>query len=286
MHKDKPITFIARTREEIIEASTSKYCPVSINMALKEIINSDNNEKFAVVGLPCHIQGIRNAMAKVKNLEKKIILCLGLFCAKGVSFLGSEYLFRKMNIDVKKIKNISYRGNGWPGKLSISMDEVSDPIEIEYPIIYEYFSFFQFWRCNFCPDASCELSDISFADAWLPRYMSADKIGRSIVVTRTDAGDKIIRSMANQGIIDLNSISYDDVLKSQDCFIWKKRDLIARQKIAEIFRRDVPKNCCNNMYTHLPLKSYPISLVSLVLREIALDRRLWPILDLFHKGRY
>ncbi|MCK4734712.1 MAG: 4Fe-4S binding protein, partial [Methanophagales archaeon] len=40
MKKDSPLEpepFIARTREEIIEASKSKYCPVPANIALKEI---------------------------------------------------------------------------------------------------------------------------------------------------------------------------------------------------------------------------------------------------------
>ncbi|MDO5836349.1 MAG: coenzyme F420 hydrogenase/dehydrogenase beta subunit N-terminal domain-containing protein, partial [Methanobacterium sp.] len=36
----KPEPFIARTRQEIVEASQSKYCPVPVNLALKEILNA------------------------------------------------------------------------------------------------------------------------------------------------------------------------------------------------------------------------------------------------------
>ena len=55
----KPEPFIAKTREEIIDASKSKYCPVSTNIVIKEILKYDG--KIAVVGLPCHINGIRIA---------------------------------------------------------------------------------------------------------------------------------------------------------------------------------------------------------------------------------
>ena len=47
-----PEPFIARTREEILSAARSKYCPVPANMALKEIMQAGEGERFAVVGLP------------------------------------------------------------------------------------------------------------------------------------------------------------------------------------------------------------------------------------------
>src|SRR5690606_36009483 len=81
MNKESPLQpqpFIARTKEEIIEASTSKYCPVPANMALKEILSSDV-EKVAVVGLPCHIMGIRKAEMKNNLLKNKIVLHMGIF---------------------------------------------------------------------------------------------------------------------------------------------------------------------------------------------------------------
>lgn len=283
MYKDKTVAFIAHTRDEIIDASTSKYCPVSIDVALKEIVNSENSERFAVVGLPCHIQGMRNAASKIKNLDKRIVLYLGLFCAKGVSFLGSDYTFKKFNIKNENIIKLSYRTRGWPGKFFCCTTQEEIKVEKNYKDIYKKFSFFEPWRCNLCPDASCELGDISFGDAWLPRFMSSDKIGRSLLVTRTDTGAKIIKSMADQGHINLNPVSYEDVLKSQNDFIWKKRDLIARQKIAGIIGRQIPLNQCDNMYPNAPIKSYAISFVSFVLREIALNKRLWPILDVYHK---
>jgi len=80
MKSDNPLEpepFIARTKEDIIEASKSKYCPVPVNVVIRKILNSHDNEKFAIVGLPCHINGIRKAEQINKKLRKKI--CLNYF---------------------------------------------------------------------------------------------------------------------------------------------------------------------------------------------------------------
>ena len=67
----EPEPFIARTKSEIIEASKSKYCPVPANIAINEILKSKKDEKFAVVGLSCHIQGLRKAEQINKKLKDK-----------------------------------------------------------------------------------------------------------------------------------------------------------------------------------------------------------------------
>ena len=60
----EPKVFVARNKHEIISASGSKYCPVPLNSGLKKILNEEG--KFAVVGLPCHIHGIR----KFEKIQK------------------------------------------------------------------------------------------------------------------------------------------------------------------------------------------------------------------------
>jgi coenzyme F420 hydrogenase subunit beta len=99
--KDNPLEpepFIARTKEEVIEATKSKYCPVPVNIVLKEILNSKEGEKFAVVGLPCHIHGIRKAEQINKKLKEKIVLHIGIFCSHTPNFWGTELLFERMKI--------------------------------------------------------------------------------------------------------------------------------------------------------------------------------------------
>ena len=50
---------------EPVSATKSKYCPVPANVRIKKILR--RNGKFAVVGLPCHIHGVRKAEMLNKN---------------------------------------------------------------------------------------------------------------------------------------------------------------------------------------------------------------------------
>ena len=122
MKKDNPLEpepFIAGTKEEIIEASRSKYCPVPANIALKEILESKEGERFAVVGLPCHIHGIRKAEIINKKLKEKIVLHIGIFCSHAPNFWGTELLLERMSIKREEVIKLDYRGEGWPGSMKI-----------------------------------------------------------------------------------------------------------------------------------------------------------------------
>src|SRR5690606_5224806 len=126
MKKDRPLEpepFIARTREEIIEASKSKYCPVPANIALKKILEANDGERFAVVGLPCHIQGIRKAQKYNKKLQKRISICLALLCAHADNFHASKFVLNKWDIDPLDIEAIDYRGHGWPGSMIVRLND-------------------------------------------------------------------------------------------------------------------------------------------------------------------
>ncbi|MBM4027161.1 MAG: 4Fe-4S dicluster domain-containing protein [Planctomycetes bacterium] len=70
--------FIARTPEEILAAACSQYGPVATNTLLQEILAGD--DRVAVVGLPCQIQGIRKAERRIPKLARQIRYRIGLAC--------------------------------------------------------------------------------------------------------------------------------------------------------------------------------------------------------------
>lgn len=62
--QDSPLlvkTFIATTREDIISARSSKYAPVTLNRVAQDI-KAASGSRYVIVGLPCHIQGLRKLM--------------------------------------------------------------------------------------------------------------------------------------------------------------------------------------------------------------------------------
>jgi len=217
MKKDRPLEpepFIARTKEEIISARCAKYCPVPANIMLKEILNSKDNERFAVVGIPCHIHGIRKAEIASKKLQEKIVLRIGLFCTNGVSFLGNYAALKKMNIQKEKVKFINYRfGNFPPAKTLIELDTNTEIID-----------HLRFWnalysggvsaippRCKLCIDQTNELADISIGSGWFP-YRKYKQINQSVCISRTSFGETFIQRInSEKKIINISEIIPKDL---------------------------------------------------------------------------
>ena len=262
MKKDSPLEpdpFIARTREEIIEASKSKYCPVPANIALKKILNSNEGEKFAVVGLPCHIHGIRKAECINKKLKEKIVLHLSLFCNHTPTFLATEFLLKKANVKKEKVKRIYYRGEGWPGRTKIELENSNLLLPSSWKFVGSYF--FTPLRCFLCSDGVGELSDLSFADAWLPEF-TEDKIGNSIIISRSESGEKLLQLLESRKEVDLAKISAKKVIQSfQRMLSFKKLNIEARIRL---FNKDIKyDNTSKSNYLDFFLALFPFVSVKL-----------------------
>lgn len=235
MKKDNPMepeSFIARTKKEIIESSTSKYCPVPANMALKEILDAPSNEKFAVVGLPCHIQGIKNAEKINKKLKNKILFHLGLFCHHGTNFIGTNFFIKGMNVDKTRIRHLYYRGEGWPGNFRVILTDNQVKKDLDFFILPSLY-FFTPKSCFRCNDALSELADISFGDAWLPEIQEKDDVGTSIVISRNKKSDRLLQILDEECEIKLKPIKSFEVIESQrSALYFKKKNLKARKGIS------------------------------------------------------
>jgi len=245
MKRDNPLepeSFMARTKEDILEASKSKYCPVPTNIALKEILKEEG--KFAAVGLPCHIYGIRKAESVNTKLRERIILHFGIFCSHTDSFKGTEFLFSKLGIRREEVTGISYRGGGWPGGIQINLTNGTQKCILnQSPLWSTIFSsfFFSPSRCLLCNDVTNELTDISFGDAWLPEIMATEREGKSIVIARSAQGEALLHRASSKGIIELQALDAKEVIRSQKTFLhFKKVNLGARIRLRELFGRKLP----------------------------------------------
>lgn len=247
MKKDRPLeteVVMARTRKEILDASKSKYCPIASNEALKQILKK--NGRFAVVGLPCHIHGIRKAEEVCKILKERIVLRIGLMCSHMVSFAGTEFILEKLGIDKKQVKALSYRGNGWPGGMSV---EVNDGSNFSIPLLGTWNSYWSIFsshfftpiRCEMCPDQTAELADISLGDAWLPE-LRHDRIGESIIVTRTKIAEDILSLASSTKAISVMAVDPAKVRQTQGLNLKFKKDFLgSRLLMLRLFGYQTPK---------------------------------------------
>ncbi len=272
-----PEPIVARTVTEIVEASKSKYCPVPANVALREILESSSDDRFAVVGLPCHIHGLRKAEMVHERLRRRIRLHFGLFCGTGLNFLATEFLLKRMAITTQDVVEIQYRGEGWPGKLTIR-DMDGRRITVPY---MDYFNFrlgpFINWRCRVCPDRTNFLSDISFGDAWNRMTESRNSPGESIVISRTPIGDDLLRESAKAGLIDVFQTRREEIVKSQALYD-KQLEVSSRIGLARRLGHNLPEYGIDLGKPRV--LAYPRMMIEQLLSFVACNH-LWGILDTY-----
>jgi len=241
MKKDNPLEpepFIAKTKKEIISGRGSKYCPVPVNVGLKGILSSKKNEKIAVVGLPCHIQGIRKAEEVLPELKKRIILHIGLFCNHTPNFSATKVLLEKFKIRPEKILKLDYRGEGWPGKMKIRTKNKDFLISDYWSIIGS--PKFTAKRCKLCTDATAELADISCGDAWLPEFLK-DRTGTSIIIIRSPISRQILEFMKRENRLNFKkTVTYKVILSQRGVLDYKKIEVPIRIRIRKLFSKNNP----------------------------------------------
>jgi len=201
-HPLQPKVYIARTREEVLEAQQSKYLPVPTAAIIKEILKEDG--RFAVVALPCHIHGIRLAQQKMPRVKKRIVLQIGLICGFHPSFTNTTYLVRRAGVkNFNEIKEIRYRDDTWPGGFNvIKKDGTNNMIHPVQEFFWAH-AVFERERCTTCTDAVAEFADIVAGDEWRGDGVVREdyKAGWSYVFTRTEEGSRVVDDLVAEGIL-------------------------------------------------------------------------------------
>ena len=234
----EPKPFIARTKEEIVLAARSKYCPVPAGVAVSKILASEG--RFAVVGLPCHIQAMRKAEQHLPKLRGRVRYHICIACSINFSFRGTEKLLRSLNIPPQSVETLEYRGRGWPGSLYVRRDDGHETV-VPYKDCYKQLSPYSLRRCTLCSDMLGELSDLSCGDAWVPDVMKRDKVGSSFVLTRTSEGEELLEAAAADEWVEVSDLDPRDLAASQGHALFKKRKLKARMALFRWTGKRVPK---------------------------------------------
>lgn len=281
MNEERPLEpepYIARTEGEIIEASRSKYCPVPANTALRQILEEDG--RYAVVGLPCHLHGLRKWEQLNKKLAGRIVLRVGIFCGYTYSFLATDYLLKEYGIGKDEVQQIFYRGEGWPGHAAIHLKNGDSRLIPTYDMYRTLELTFPPKRCLLCCDGAAELADISCGDAWLPEF-SGENPGVSMIITRTPEGQKAIDRAAESGSIAIRSATDEAAYLSQDDFRMKKRTINAIFSLARLSRQEIPSYTARlgkpeaaDYFRALALVTGPF---------IAPKRRWWHVIPILHR---
>lgn len=249
--KNLPYKFdvkISVTVDEIIRSSQSKYVLIPTNKIIKQLRQLKG--RYAYIGLPCQIQGMRKLEKICLELTSKICIYIGLFCGFNMYFEGTEFLIKKMGIKKDDIEKLEYRA-----KENITGFRVITKSNKKYFIDKDSYNYLNILyspkRCWLCYDFTSEFADISIGDAW-----GKNGKGWSRVIVRTAEGKKIIDELLLNENIYLEKSEENDIYTTQKQLLkYKKKWFWLRTKLmANIPNYNLPQkklSLCENFIAFL-----------------------------------
>jgi len=232
-------TFLSQSRDELLLRTGSRYSPASPCDSLDKIESAQTPCVF--IGKPCDVAGLRKAQRLKPELDRKVGLAIGIFCAGTPSTQAVLDFLKSKNINPEQVDEIRYRGKGWPGMFSVKLKgELSPSKNISY---YESWGFLQAYRpfrCYLCPDTTAEFADISCGDPWY-REIHDEAPGYSLVLVRTEKGRKILHEAMKNGYIILKKTNPELLEKSQKNQLLKRRAVWGRLLAMKMFALPTPQ---------------------------------------------
>ena len=232
---------LSRSRTDVMHAAGSRYAPSAPLGSLRQLL--ERGERFAFIGKPCDITALRRYARHDPRVGELIPYMLSFMCAGIPSIKGTYELLERLGADRSQLKSFRYRGDGWPGMARAVIHD-GEVFETDYnsswgEILGKHLQF----RCKICPDGTGEFADVVCADAWYgeegyPDFTERD--GRSLVISRTDQGEKLVREIMHAGVLSAEPIAVNDIALMQPYQVNRKQVVLGRV-IATLFaRRSAP----------------------------------------------
>jgi coenzyme F420 hydrogenase subunit beta len=232
----------SRTRAEVLDGAGSRYAASSplqsIDAALAE------GGRFAFVGKPCDVSALRQLAKSDPRVDQHIPFKLSFYCGGLPSSQGAERIIRAMGLEPASVISFRYRGNGWPG-LTVAETADGRTGEMQYADSWgRHLSREVQFRCKICPDAVGGTADIACADAWYggesgyPQF--EEQQGRSLVQTRTSAGEALFRSAVEAGLLSAEPLDIGEIDLMQPSQANRKRLISARTAACRVLLQPLP----------------------------------------------
>ncbi|MFQ6118812.1 MAG: Coenzyme F420 hydrogenase/dehydrogenase, beta subunit C-terminal domain [Methanosarcinales archaeon] len=216
----KPISIVAKNKEDILKSGGSKYTHSLTMEALMKAIK-EGSRSIGFVGTPCNI----NAVHKMQNspygllhiFMRANVLKLGLFCMDTFDYDGLNHFLRQKGITLDSVKEMKIR----KGKIKFYTTEN------EYTFDLKELDLIRSSSCMFCTDLTAERADISFGSV-------GSKEGYTTVLSRTGLGCEIFQEAADSGYLkfetlekkDFEKVLYQARIKKVQMYMIKRRDIV------------------------------------------------------------
>lgn len=222
-------TFIATTKEEIMECSSSVYMYMPLLQHVEMAEQFDG--RLAVVLVPCQMRAFTSMLEKKPELKAKIALKIGLYCSGSHNENATLLPLKKKKISLENAVRIFYRRGHWRGLSTVVYADGSEKTLNYSKTICAYKNAYFFSResCMVCQDHYCNTADISFGDIWL-KEMKKEPIKHTSCVIRNEKALVMFNSAVSAGAIIARRIDDARMLRSQ------KRALVFKHNLAKAKR--------------------------------------------------
>jgi coenzyme F420 hydrogenase subunit beta len=245
------ISCVSTTEEEVRSRCGSRY---SISVPLKNILKQiESGKKYAFVGKPCDVMALRRFINNNVKYKNTFVCLLSFFCAGEPSRKAQKILLEKMGSSVEQCKELTYRGNGWPG-YTTAVNRNGTVNKIEYKVAWgECLGRDLRKICHYCMDGTGDAADLVCADFWhldentKPDFSEHE--GRNIIISRSKLGSEILNGAISEGYLLMTenfTKKIDQLYKYQPNHYKRKATMKTMLFALKLCGREVPNY--NSMY--------------------------------------
>lgn len=234
---------VSRTRDEVLEYAGSRYAPAGVFNDILAILLG-NDDCYLFIGKPCDISALKNLLNEFPQYKERFKFFVSIMCAGIPSYNATQDVIETFDKVKLPIKDLTYRGNGWPGFFSFI-----DASERRHQMSYN-----DSWgknlgkkihfRCKICPDGIGLQSDFAAGDAWETKDGYPDfteREGRSLILLRTPKATDLFHTMKQEGHVILQNLPIEKI-KIMQPYQYSRRKAVGARVIATTLGKRVSLN--------------------------------------------
>ncbi len=218
--------------EQVRAAAGSKYYPVDVSRALRGIWQDSADHRFAIVGLPCVVQGVRRAMTRYPRLARRVRFLLGIVCNHCPGSYYTEFLCGLAGVQSSNVRTVAHRQKGIESAVDYRFQAMTNDGRWSRSVGFQGWpsrfwskQFFACDACSYCDDLFAEMADAVFMDAWLKEFLPETR-GTSIVVVRNAELQEVLNSGCRDGLCELQTCPVETIVASQKNQVKRKKQSI------------------------------------------------------------
>jgi len=205
----EPEPFVATKREDILAAAGSKYTQCPSVLGVGDAFEA-GHKNIALVGLPCHIQGMRKVQLS-KGFDvgaDRVKLLIGLLCTETFDMAMLTKKLEELGTSIEEVEKFNIKKGSFIVQTKAGKG-IKTPIRKMRECVRE--------ACNYCYDFAAEFADISVGSI-------GSEDGWSTVIMRSEAGEDLVKRAKKAGLIETEKLSEEQIEEVRNLASFKKRE--------------------------------------------------------------